>query len=499
MPRLSRSLRRNEMIRATISADQLPRRKRNWLAGTGHTAIYGHAKPSQERLEKATRQGRVINNRPMNPDHHSRPPDRSLIPLSDGSLAETVPAARRIILLMVDEVLALNRREQPAAVPPEGIVTLEDRTRYGIQSREQVTAGGKFRIGDHELREPDFLQVIVWSNALALPPEEVMRRLLCQDCRYVNPFGPNEVRHHPIGYKHCDLQPTTIVDGRIVTLTWAFESLPLRRFEWVDGLEIECVNIWPGTRFAMAFLSDSDGMESFVPNLARLHSFFCGSVRIDQLDFAGAPSLTDISIEGCAIETLKLTSTPRLRTLCCEDNALRQLDLSAVPELRVLRCNSNHLDALDLTGVPQLSFLDCGSNQQLQTLDLSPVGELQELCCSYSALNELDLSAVAKLNKLSCSGNKLTRLDLRTAAALVSVDCSHNQLSLLILGEHPGLTEIGCDRNRLTSLDLSGLPQLLQLSCWDNRLMNIDQTHPITRQSGLEPLNYRAAEPALEV
>ena len=135
---------------------------------------------------------------------NSDDPTRSLIPLPDASLALARPEGERVLSEMLSDTLALARGEPLR------------------------------KIGEYEWCEPDYRQILLWAEQLALEPEEVIRRLLDTTSLSWDLVEGQE-----------DWQPTTFCDGRIVKLNWDLELLPLKVFEWVDGLEIEYLRFAP--------------------------------------------------------------------------------------------------------------------------------------------------------------------------------------------------------------------------------------------------------------
>jgi Leucine-rich repeat (LRR) protein len=211
----------------------------------------------------------------------------------------------------------------------------------------------RFRIGEHELCEPDYQQILLWAKALDLEPETVIESLLA-DAKFVSKQG----------------SATQIVNGRIIKLCWDIELLPLVSVAWVKGLVIETID--------------------------------CSYCRLTELDLSAVPLLTSLSCGDNQLTELELSAVPLLTLLYCGDNQLTELDLSTVPILAKLVCHTNQLTELDLWAVPLLTELYCFTNE-LTELDLSDVPLLTVLYCSSNQLTELELSAVPLLTKLDCS------------------------------------------------------------------------------------------------
>lgn len=297
------------------------------------------------------------------------------------------------------------------------------------RSQEKQLAETRFRIGNYEFRSPDYRQILLWAEALKIDPITVVERL-------ENAFT------HALDDDTYRINSFCVENGAIVSVVWDFESLPLSRLEWVEGLSI-CEIVFQGAQGAPIDIS------------RRL------------------PSLRRLMVAGNDLRALDLSNVPKLTNLYCQYNHLTKLDLSKVPELIVLDCGSNPLTELDLSNVPQLSELYCFENQ-LTKLDLSKVPQLRELYCDFSELAELNLSNALALSVLYCPNNQLTKLGLSNAPRLREVDCSFNQLTELDLSGAPELTKLHCYVNQLTELNLSNVPKLTELDCRGNQLTEFD-------------------------
>ncbi len=265
----------------------------------------------------------------------------------------------------------------------------------------------RFRIGGHELCEPDCQQIVLWAKALEMDLDSFLERLMA--------LPGDEIRQK---------DKTQFVNGRIIKLGWDLGLLPLKSFEWVEGLAIESVNF-------------------FVPN-----------------DYQPLARSLSVPLTG-------------LLELDCSSMGLEELDLSKVSCLRVMSCVSNQLTSLDLSAVPQLRELYCDDNR-FTSLDLSFVSQLTYLSCSSNQLKSLDLSAVLQLDHLDCSINDISSIDLSRAPNLLELSCSHNKIKILDLSCSPELRRLSCADNQLSSLDLSPVQRLTSLSCYQNPLDQID-------------------------
>lgn len=246
-----------------------------------------------------------------------------------------------------------------------------------------------FTVGDFELREPDYRQVLRWANSLGWKPEEVLGELSNLSAKQRD--GSSTAKLH-------------IENGLIKQLVWDGDRLPIREFEWEFGLELELLAI-------VGRMPDWNSANK----LPSLQTLWINFLELIKLDLSPVPALTTLWCYKNQLTTLDLSPVPRLKKLVCSRNPLTELDLSPVTELTELSCANNKLTELELSPVKGLRRLGCAFNE-LSQLDLSPVPDLEGLCCSFNQLVELDLSPVPKLTELICDENRLYELDLRPLA-----------------------------------------------------------------------------------
>ena len=294
--------------------------------------------------------------------------NNSLVLHPGSGLAQVGQQGGRVMAEMVSGALALSRNVQTsAALVPE------------------------FRIGEHVLCEPDYSQILLWASALEVEPETVVKRLLTE---------PKEVWDR--GNK------TRLVNGRLISLWWDLELLPVVSFEWVDGLVIESLvfhaplmtsRVERKLSLRLPMLRRLDFGKVWAGGLFDLSSGF---------DLSAVPQLTELNCAYYQLTGLELFKVPHLSVLHCSSNKLTELNLSAVPHLTKLSCDLNELAELDLSAVPLLTWLSCRGNQ-LTKLELSGVSQLAALNCFKNQLNDLDIRPLENLVELSYDTGK-TRL-----------------------------------------------------------------------------------------
>jgi DNA-binding response OmpR family regulator len=214
----------------------------------------------------------------------------------------------------------------------------------------------------------------------------------------------------------------------------------------------------------------------WVDGLAITHLRFFGDLTI------GAEPKRSLS----SIGTLPLAS---LVWLSCRWQNLSTLDLSGVPQLQHLHCNCNRLRSLKLDAVRDLGELDCGFNE-IEALDFANTRKLLSLSCEGNCLGTLDLSGLSQLGLIRCDGCYLTELNTSELPSLQYLSCAGNQLRNLDLSQIPSLNYLDCSSNQIQRLDLSKCSQITFLDCQGNPIRELD----ITPLEQLETLNYDAGK-----
>ena len=329
------------------------------------------------------------------PKSSSDMPDDNLpiVPNAGSGLAQTGPQGGRIVTEMVNGALAL-RRNNAALVP-------------------------RCSIGEHVFCEPDYRQIILWADALRMQPETVLETILRE---------PNRAKKTKV--------TTSIKGGRLTELYWDLDTLPLKSFEWVNGLVIESLSIF----------SRPGGGEND-PICSSIAEYFNPS----------------------PLERILSLPLPYLQRLDCGQMNGFVVANGAV----VLRYSPNRFTSLDLTQVPLLKELDCSFNQLL-SLDLSRLPNLSRLNCCWNPISSLDLSTSTRLTYLACNSNKLSSINFPNAPMLAKLMCRSNYLTNLDLTNFAHLKVLHCGNNRLKFLDLRDAPKLVQLECAENSLEELD-------------------------
>lgn len=356
---------------------------------------------------------------------------------------------KRILSCMVGDTLALAKKDDLAPV------------------------AAKFRIGECELCEPDYRQLIIWAEQLRLTPAETLRRLK-QGLRAKG----NETR---------------VENGKFTALNWDAGLLHGSDFQMSIELELSKLSFAPVDVIADSCdgdLEDFDGISAWdeLPKeydrkakvlrissnaLPRLKVLDCACIGLEYLVMGSAPELERLDCTQNCLSVMNLRSFPILKELICPSNLIKELDLHSVSKLRKLNCSDNDMRELILPNLPDLVELECsnslwdkdaGGGRYLEKIDLRGAPNLEHLNCFDNMLESLNLRCVPKLKHLKCAWNPLMELNLTDVPLLETLKCYNIPI------------EYWSNRNPpfIGSLDISGLRCLKELDC-DNRTQIIQR------------------------
>ena len=92
-----------------------------------------------------------------------------------------------------------------------------------------------------------------------------------------------------------------------------------------------------------------------------------------------------------------------------------------------LECNNNQLASLDVTALTELDTLFCGENQ-LQSINVSGLTKLRLFSCYNNRLANVNLSGLTALTGFQCNDNLITGLDLTGLTSLAKLYCKNNYI-----------------------------------------------------------------------
>jgi Leucine-rich repeat (LRR) protein len=221
-----------------------------------------------------------------------------------------------------------------------------------------------------------------------------------------------------------------------------------------------------------------------ISGLTNLVLLNCDNNQITSLNLNGFSGLQTLSCSYNQISSINFNGlTSSFKELYCISNQLTSLDLSSLSQLNQLYCSSNQLSLLNINGLSNLNTIDCSDNL-LTSLNVNGLTSLVVLFCNNNQLTTLNPSGLLNLINLECFNNQLTSLDVTGLTHLQALVCSNNLISLLSLGNLTQLQNLSCGYNQLSAIILSGLSNLTSLSCEQNQITALDVTG-LTQLAGI--------------
>ena len=234
-----------------------------------------------------------------------------------------------------------------------------------------------------------------------------------------------------------------------------------------------------------------------------------GSGKLAYVDVTHCPELEELIVYHNVIKELDVTHCPKLRNLHPARNLISALDLRNNPELEHLGADFNLMTAIAFPDNPKLYRIDVSCNKikhidlsgctklhqlvindtfTLETLDISPCPELEELRLQNSKLTGIDLSHTPNIKQLSLQGSPmeipdiwslpLTELHISGLVKgqpsgflthfpdLKSINIEGYDGESIDLSQNTKLEEVSCSSmNKIKVLDLSASPNLRRLYC----------------------------------
>lgn len=130
----------------------------------------------------------------------------------------------------------------------------------------------------------------------------------------------------------------------------------------------------------------------------------------------------------------------------------------------------------DLTGINAFTSLKTLiiSQNNLTTLNVSGLVNLQRIECWGNQLSTLNLSANTNLEQIWCHSNQLTNLVIPSSPNLWGVWCYGNKLSTLNLNNNIGITDLFIQGNTLTSFNFAPFVNLKQTNVSTNQWVTLN-------------------------
>lgn len=190
--------------------------------------------------------------------------------------------------------------------------------------------------------------------------------------------------------------------------------------------------------------------------------------KISAVDVSHNANIHYLSTYMNNIGTLDVSNLANLDTLDCAYSDLAKLDIAKNKKLVCLRANGNALENIDLKNAENLQYLEINNNN-LDELDLSKNSKLVKIIAGSNSLTSIDVAAMANLEVLRISKNVIGTLNLDKNTKLTELDVAENTLTKLNVSKNKALSHLMVNGNKLEGLDLTGLDNLSYLNIGDNK------------------------------
>ena len=184
-------------------------------------------------------------------------------------------------------------------------------------------------------------------------------------------------------------------------------------------------------------------------------------------------SLLELHCWETSIESLDLTSNKRLTLINCAVNQnLTSLDIMGLEELEILNLNVTGIKDLNLKSNKSLKILSAWETE-IDELDVSSNSELESLDCSGTKITQLDLSQNKALIVLYVNDTDIKELDISANLALKQLKCDNTNINILDVSQHKNLNLLRCENSPLAYLSIGNNEKLTTLEKTDSTV-NLD-------------------------
>lgn len=167
-------------------------------------------------------------------------------------------------------------------------------------------------------------------------------------------------------------------------------------------------------------------------------------------------------------------------------NDIISLNVSNVPELQELIVDSNKLEQLDLSNNSSLVEINCADNY-IQSLNLDSTA-LKSLDVSGNRIEDIndleafDVSNFTNLEVLNVRDNRISNLIVTGCSALEELDLSNNYIESISFSNNSMLKNVYCSGNDILALDFSSNSSIQNLDCSGNGIETLDISNCVNLQ-----------------
>jgi len=189
-----------------------------------------------------------------------------------------------------------------------------------------------------------------------------------------------------------------------------------------------------------------------------------------------------VNIPDANFKAMLLGANPSNFTAVNQNNVSITIDTNAngeIEESETLNVAKLYLSISSITNITgieafqNLVFLDC-SNNELTSLNVSGLTQLQTLNCSYNFISSLNVSGLPQLQTLDCFHNFMTNIDFTNCPNLNNIDCSFNSISMIDLTGLNSVDWFSCFQNLISNIVITNFVEIGSFEIGNNLLINLD-------------------------
>ncbi|MFK8060377.1 MAG: T9SS type A sorting domain-containing protein [Polaribacter sp.] len=179
-------------------------------------------------------------------------------------------------------------------------------------------------------------------------------------------------------------------------------------------------------------------------------------------------ALTSLNVSRNQITTINVSKLINLEEFVCFDNKLKSLDVSKNTALKTLNFGKNEISEIDVKKLTELDRL-FAFNNKLTELDVSKNTKLEVLNCSTNLLESLNVYSNINLENIDAFENKLSFFDIQKNIKLINLSINDNELI--------GLNLKNANNTKIEFIFINNNPNLTCIEVDDIAYSNTNWTH----------------------
>ena len=192
-------------------------------------------------------------------------------------------------------------------------------------------------------------------------------------------------------------------------------------------------------------------------------------------NFTGIDKLTSLetlSLIDCTSSTITISNS-NLKSLYMNGNTNPNITVNAAGITTFELYETSTANSVDVSKCSNLSYLYVGYNNKLTSI--AAPESVVEFYCNNNNLSTLNVSKLTNLQSLSCGGNKLRKLDVKKNKKLVYLYVYDNKkLKSIDVSKNTKLTYLNITNTAVSSLNIKKNTKLTELSIMGTKIKSLN-------------------------